>query len=222
MKKSLGFTLAEVLITLIIIGVIAAMTIPTLLSNTKGKELEVGLKKAVSSINQAITLNYALDGRTVENYVTATNTPGTNEDLIADLFGQRMSLMRAGSSTWTTTDGATFSLCGPTETPVTAPNTPQTCTLATAPAAGCTDVAGGTPCYRLLIDVNGPDKGPNRATIRPGNSTQASAGAPLVGPELEPKDQYLLDMFTQSVVPITETAAEMILSGQTRILGTGP
>ena len=33
MKKSLGFTLAEVLITLAIIGVVAAMTIPSVIVN---------------------------------------------------------------------------------------------------------------------------------------------------------------------------------------------
>lgn len=37
-----GFTLAEVLITLGIIGVVAAMTMPTLINNTKNKELETG------------------------------------------------------------------------------------------------------------------------------------------------------------------------------------
>ena len=36
--KKLGFTLAEVLITLVIIGVIAAMTVPTLMNNTQGQE----------------------------------------------------------------------------------------------------------------------------------------------------------------------------------------
>ena len=35
MTKRFGFTLAEVLITLGIIGVVAAMTIPTLIANTQ-------------------------------------------------------------------------------------------------------------------------------------------------------------------------------------------
>lgn len=62
MKKSLfkltifksGFTLAEVLITLVIIGVIAAMTIPTLINNTKKQEFVAGLKKANSVLSQAV------------------------------------------------------------------------------------------------------------------------------------------------------------------------
>ena len=40
MTKRLGFTLAEVLITLGIIGVVAAMTIPTLISNTNGAQFK--------------------------------------------------------------------------------------------------------------------------------------------------------------------------------------
>ncbi len=35
-----GFTLAEVLITLGIIGVVAAMTIPTLIANTRADQLK--------------------------------------------------------------------------------------------------------------------------------------------------------------------------------------
>ncbi len=41
-----GFTLAEVLITLGIIGIIAAMTIPTLLQNTDEAQLKTAWKKA--------------------------------------------------------------------------------------------------------------------------------------------------------------------------------
>ena len=38
--KSLAFTLAEVLITLGIVGVVAAMTIPTLMHNYRAKEID--------------------------------------------------------------------------------------------------------------------------------------------------------------------------------------
>lgn len=54
MKKKNAFTLAEVLITLGIIGIVAAMTLPTLINKTKGKELEAQYKKAYSIINQAV------------------------------------------------------------------------------------------------------------------------------------------------------------------------
>ncbi len=64
MMKQKGFTLAEVLITLAIIGVVAAISIPSVISNSQQQEFKTGLKKAVSVINSAITMNMALDGET--------------------------------------------------------------------------------------------------------------------------------------------------------------
>ena len=55
MKKKAAFTLAEVLITLGIIGVVAAMTLPVLITKHQ-KEVTVNkLKKAVSTFEQALT-----------------------------------------------------------------------------------------------------------------------------------------------------------------------
>jgi len=52
--KSFGFTLAEVLITLGIIGVVAALTIPTLMANNQKQEYVTRLKKAYTNFNQVI------------------------------------------------------------------------------------------------------------------------------------------------------------------------
>ena len=60
--KNTGFTLAEVLITLAIIGVVAAISIPSVISNTQQQEFKTGLRKAVSVLNSAITMNMAIDG----------------------------------------------------------------------------------------------------------------------------------------------------------------
>jgi len=49
-----GFTLAEVLITLVIIGVVAALTIPPVINKYKDEELKSQFKKAYSTITQAI------------------------------------------------------------------------------------------------------------------------------------------------------------------------
>lgn len=62
MKNKFAFTLAEVLITLTIIGVIASLTIPSVVSNSQQQEYKTGLKKAVSTLNQAITMNIAIEG----------------------------------------------------------------------------------------------------------------------------------------------------------------
>ena len=55
--KKIAFTLAEVLITLGIIGIVAAMTLPTLIQSNKNKEVEAKLKKIYSVMNQAILLS---------------------------------------------------------------------------------------------------------------------------------------------------------------------
>lgn len=52
-NRNLGFTLAEVLVTLGIIGVVAALTMPTLVSNHKKAVLKSQFKKAFSTISQA-------------------------------------------------------------------------------------------------------------------------------------------------------------------------
>lgn len=54
MKKA--FTLAETLITIGIIGVVAALTLPTLIQNHKNREVETKLAKFYSTVNQAITM----------------------------------------------------------------------------------------------------------------------------------------------------------------------
>ena len=57
--KRPAFTLAEVLITLGIIGVVAALTIPTLMANHRKKVIETKLEKIYSVMNQAINLTNA-------------------------------------------------------------------------------------------------------------------------------------------------------------------
>ena len=84
MNKKSGFTLAEVLVTLMIIGVIAAMTIPSLMQSTAQQEFRAAYKKATSMINQAVTLNYALDGRDATDY---------NGTAFFDLLTQRLNVM---------------------------------------------------------------------------------------------------------------------------------
>lgn len=57
-----AFTLAEVLITLGIIGIVAALTIPSLINNTNQKELITKYKKAFSVLSNATKTIVALNG----------------------------------------------------------------------------------------------------------------------------------------------------------------
>ena len=63
-----GFTLAEVLITLGIIGVVAAMTMPTLINRTKNKEIQAQFKKTYSELNQMSQLFMNDMGMSVTDY----------------------------------------------------------------------------------------------------------------------------------------------------------
>lgn len=56
MKKKIAFTLAEVLITLGIIGVVAAMTLPVLIQNNINRTVETRLAKFYSVFNQALKM----------------------------------------------------------------------------------------------------------------------------------------------------------------------
>ena len=75
-KKSKGFTLAEVLITLGIIGVVAAITMPTLINNYKEKATVNKVKKFYSMMSQAYLMsvkdNEHADSWNVGNGVSST------------------------------------------------------------------------------------------------------------------------------------------------------
>jgi len=84
--KRVAFTLAEVLITLAIIGVVAAMTIPTLISNYKKQATETKIKRFYSMMTQAIRLSEVDNGNAL-----TWNKPDMafNEDGSLDLAGQK-------------------------------------------------------------------------------------------------------------------------------------
>ena len=83
LKKHCAFTLAEVLITLGIIGVVAAMTMPALITNHQKKQTVVQLKKAYTVLSQALQRSI-LDNGEVESW-DWQSIPNAD----ADLFGQK-------------------------------------------------------------------------------------------------------------------------------------
>lgn len=147
MNKKSGFTLAEVLVTLMIIGVIAAMTIPSLMQSTAQQEFRAAFKKAVSMINQAVTLNYALDG------MDATDYTGAN---FFGIMTQRLNVLSSipGSQQIYTADGMWFKASA---SQLGAAGTPMACNVNDA-------ATQGNICSVVQVDVNGM-KGPNKATL---------------------------------------------------------
>ena len=138
-KKS-GFTLAEVLVTLMIIGVIAAMTIPSLMQSTAQQEYKAAFKKAVSMLNQAVTLNYALDGEDGSNFTGVS---------FYNLLTKRLNVMSSnGTSELYTADGMWFKV---------------TTTSNPCNANADNPNSTGNICSKVEVDVNG-QKGPNKFT----------------------------------------------------------
>ena len=76
MKKN-GFTLAEVLITLAIIGVVATLTLPALMTNTAEQQAKTAFKKGINTLTEAAQMNQAISGF---DYSSLTTTDTDNED----------------------------------------------------------------------------------------------------------------------------------------------
>ncbi|MBQ8458822.1 type II secretion system protein, partial [bacterium] len=64
-EKKAGFTLAETLITIGIIGVVAALTIPSLIQENQKRATVTKLQKGISVINQAYKLSFDEQGEPV-------------------------------------------------------------------------------------------------------------------------------------------------------------
>jgi prepilin-type N-terminal cleavage/methylation domain-containing protein len=64
-QSKLAFTLAEVLITLLIIGVVASLVIPNIINDTQKAEYVVGFKKAYSDFSQAFKLLQVENGGSI-------------------------------------------------------------------------------------------------------------------------------------------------------------
>lgn len=87
-SRKIAFTLAEVLITLGIIGVVSAMTIPTLMANHRKKVVETKLEKIYSVMNQAINLTNAEYGD-VTNWIIdcgSSNSPTCSINEVENWF----------------------------------------------------------------------------------------------------------------------------------------
>lgn len=64
MNKKFAFTLSEVLVTMSIIGVISALTVPTLINSYQRKAYSVQLRKVVNDISNAVDMLITEEGKT--------------------------------------------------------------------------------------------------------------------------------------------------------------
>ena len=168
LKGLRGFTLAEVLISLVIIGVIAAMTIPTLINNAREQEYISRLKKAYATVSQVTTRiitdegmprgdigGWATSAEAVFNMykkylsnvkVCGVDTTGCFQGPYMHYNGAMAPDLDDGRYTLVMADGAELSMESSSNF-----------------SADCSKNIQGTNgvCQLMLIDINGA-KGPNR------------------------------------------------------------
>ncbi len=92
-NRKIAFTLAEVLITLGIIGIVAALTIPTLMAKTKKQQTTVALKKFYSTMQQAIKLS-ELDNGEVEDWEYDNSKPNAGRTFFNTYLAKYMQFVK--------------------------------------------------------------------------------------------------------------------------------
>lgn len=203
-----AFTLAEVLITLGIIGVVAAMTMPTLLNSTQGAQYRTAFKKGLSVLSQAVVLNVALDDYDLSQ-TTSTET-GTNDASIYNIFKNRTNVVAtsgdAGVDGWGPT-GATFGSAASSNYTLFF-NDGMAVTFPQA-ASGCTrtDAGAYTTNCKGAIDVNGA-KNPNVLVACDSGTSGSSCKV------TSPTDIFPIVFYDQSVAPNSDAARAVMYKGK--------
>ncbi len=101
-KSQRGFTLAEVLITLAIVGIVAALTIPTLVTNIANKGYVEKLFKTYSVLQNATNMIIAEVGDPQTwSWTDYHNNDGTNVDneYIVDLYRKKLKIVEECDAT---------------------------------------------------------------------------------------------------------------------------
>lgn len=83
MKIIKAFTLAEIIITMGIVGVIAAMTVPDLVSDYQNKTMAVQIRKFSNDLNEAVDLYLTDKGK---NSLASTNIYSDLTDFVNDKY----------------------------------------------------------------------------------------------------------------------------------------
>lgn len=202
MTKRNAFTLAEVLITLGIIGVVAAMTMPSLLNSTQGAQYRTAFKKALTVMSQAVVMNIALDDYDLSQ-IPEDETP-------IDLFKRRLNVasnvkmtIKSGEITIPSdkvlvlNDGIAIGFC----------NGHNDCTSGEEGSNGDDEDDGAAsegngnsisctktnPCY-AIIDTNG-NKNPNKMVSCDSGTSGGTCKVTI------PTDVYPVRMYEQTVEP---------------------
>lgn len=93
-KKIKAFTLAEVLITLGIIGIVAAMTLPAVINNVENKINTNKLKKEYSVFQQAFQKIAAENDVDFKNALSICNGSSVRHACLKDIFKEKMKTIK--------------------------------------------------------------------------------------------------------------------------------
>ena len=87
-----GFTLAEVLISLTIVGVVASLTIPNLVKNSQEKQLKVKWKKTFSTMARATMMVAADEGGSLKGICSYNGLPGAR--CVRDKYAKYLKMVK--------------------------------------------------------------------------------------------------------------------------------
>lgn len=170
--RRIAFTLSEVLVTLAIIGVVSALTVPTLMNKYQKQSYIVQLHKVYTDLSQALELILTEEGKTSLHTTTlSANSPGWTPEasvgsflktyfkIVNDCGGTNADTSRIGppcfSEKYSSIDSSdSFFVQNPNGVSV---------TLANGVAMSMTPIQrkeDSLSCATIAIDTNGP-KGPN-------------------------------------------------------------
>ena len=154
MKKR-GFTLAEVMVALALIGVVASLTIPTFVGSSRNKANAAKLATVVSAVENAFTTMMVAEA---QPNLAGTEFYNGNNDFIFDRLGVYLKI--AGVSTYNreahnVTGGAALNFAS--KGVVRLKNGADLIFVSSVPDAGGADLSP----FGLVIDVNGVGSRPN-------------------------------------------------------------
>ncbi len=159
MKKYFAFTLTEVMITVGIIGVVAALTVPDLVKNYQQETQIVALRKVVNEFENAVDMYITEEGKKYFRQTAAMKS-----DTGMQSFMQNKFKLRSGSgfaTTYRSINGNTadFTCSGSTYSLA---NSATLCVKLSQPLSTSSSVAGDTykraTEYHVYVDVNGDEK----------------------------------------------------------------
>ena len=158
LKKRVAFTLAEVLITLGIIGVVAAMTMPTLINKTQNRQLQTAFKKAYSVQSQALL--YTKQNLGIENLRAAFAVYDSNNKvyyMANQFYNEYYKYLQINDSCEYEKPVRNYSNTADAYIDVgtSQPNKQL-------PDGSCANVKINARTINITVDVNGAKKGPNR------------------------------------------------------------